>query len=77
MKRKLKNIETVEPNGRPTSVKVGYRDIQIKYIKPDFILDDMTESYGEYRPREELYSFKILYADKKGATPLGMKFCMQ
>lgn len=52
MKKKLKNIETVEANGRPTSVKVGYRDIKIKYIKPDFIMDDMTESYGEYRPRE-------------------------
>jgi len=52
MKKKLKNIETVEPNGRPTSVKVGYRVIEIKYIKPDFIMDDMTESYGEYRPRE-------------------------
>tara|TARA_R100000700_G_C3165123_1_gene140341 strand:- start:1018 stop:1413 length:396 start_codon:yes stop_codon:yes gene_type:complete len=52
MKKKSKHIEVVEPNGRPTLVKVGYRDIQIKYIKPDFIMDDMTESYGEYRPRE-------------------------
>ena len=33
-------------------VKVGYRDIQIKYVSPDFKTDDMTESYGEYRPRE-------------------------
>ena len=31
-------------------VKVGYRDIQIKYVSPDFKTDDMTESYGEYRP---------------------------
>ena len=36
----------------PNSVKIGYRNIQIKYVRPDFKSDDMTESYGEYRPRE-------------------------
>ena len=36
----------------PSSVKIGYRNIQIKYVRPDFKSDDMTESYGEYRARE-------------------------
>ena len=36
----------------PNSVKIGYRNIQIKYVRPDFKSDDMTESYGEYRARE-------------------------
>ena len=39
-------------NGRPEEVKVGYRTIKIKYVRPDFIMDDMMESYGEYRARE-------------------------
>ena len=38
--------------GRPTRVEIGYRTVKIKYVNPDFIKDDMTESYGEYRPRE-------------------------
>ena len=36
----------------PRSVKIGYRDIEIRYVQPSFKTDDMTESYGEYRPRE-------------------------
>ena len=51
-KKKLKDIHTVEPKGRPTEVKVGYKTIKIEYIRPDFINDDMTDAYGEYRARE-------------------------
>ena len=36
----------------PKTVKVGYRDIEIHYVQPEFKTDNMTESYGEYRPRE-------------------------
>lgn len=36
----------------PKMVKVGYRDIEIHYVQPEFKTDNMTESYGEYRPRE-------------------------
>ena len=42
----------VPAKGRPEQVKVGYRTIKIKYVRPDFIMDDMMESYGEYRARE-------------------------
>ena len=44
-------LESVNKN-LPSSVKIGYRNIQIKYVRPDFKSDDMTESYGEYRARE-------------------------
>ena len=46
-------IESVNKN-LPSSVKIGYRNIQIKYVRPEFKSDDMTESYGEYRAREGL-----------------------
>ena len=49
---KLKDANEVPAKGRPTKVKVGYKTIKIKYVQPDFTMDDMTESYGEYRPRE-------------------------
>ena len=51
-KTRLSDANEVPANGRPTEVKVGYRTIKIKYVNPSFILDDMTESYGEYRARE-------------------------
>ena len=51
-KKKLENIHVVPANGRPTQVKVGYRTLKIEYVRPDFINDDMTESFGEYRSRE-------------------------
>ena len=51
-KQILTEAHEVPANGRPTEVKVGYRTLKIKYVNPSFILDDMTESYGEYRARE-------------------------
>ena len=36
----------------PTSVKIGYRDIEIEYVNPDFKTDNLTDCYGEYRARE-------------------------
>ena len=51
-KPKLKDSMVVPADGRPEEVKVGYRTIKIKYVRPDFIMDDMTDSYGEFRARE-------------------------
>ena len=36
----------------PSSVKIGYRDIEIEYVAPDFKTDNLTDCYGEYRARE-------------------------
>ena len=36
----------------PTKVKIGYRDIEIEYVSPDFKSDNMVDAYGEYRARE-------------------------
>ena len=51
-KQKISDASIVPANGRPEEVKVGYKTIKIKYVNPNFIMDDMTESYGEYRARE-------------------------
>ena len=48
-----KRIPSIKINkDLPKTVKVGYRDIEIHYVQPEFKTDNMTESYGEYRPRE-------------------------
>ena len=48
-----KRIPSIKINkDLPNTVKVGYRDIEIHYVQPEFKTDNMTESYGEYRPRE-------------------------
>mgnify|MGYP001165172391 FL=1 len=36
----------------PNKVKIGYRDIEIEYVSPDFKTDNLTDCYGEYRARE-------------------------
>jgi len=36
----------------PNMVKIGYRDIEIEYVSPDFKTDNLTDCYGEYRARE-------------------------
>ena len=50
-KSRLSQGSEVKMRGYPTKVKIGYRDIKIKYVRPDFINDDMTDSYGEFRAR--------------------------
>jgi hypothetical protein len=45
-------IIPIEVKGLPDRVKVGYRDIKIKYVRPDWKKDEMTESYGEYWYRD-------------------------
>ena len=36
----------------PKEVRIGYRDIEIEYVSPDFKTDNLTDCYGEYRARE-------------------------
>ena len=50
-KRKSQVIP-IEVKGLPDKVKIGYRDIKIKYVRPDWKKDEMTESYGEYHYRD-------------------------
>ena len=50
-KSRLSQGSEVKMRGYPTKVKIGYRDIKIKYVRPDFINDDITDSYGEFRAR--------------------------
>ena len=50
-KSRLSQGSEAKMRGYPTKVKIGYRDIKIKYVRPDFINDDMTDSYGEFRAR--------------------------
>ena len=38
----------------PNKVKIGYRDIDIEYVGPDFKNDALTDSYGEYYNRQGL-----------------------
>ena len=51
-KTRISDASIVPAGDRPEEVKVGYRTIKIKYVNPNFIMDDMMESYGEYRARE-------------------------
>jgi len=46
-----KKVEKVSSD-LPGSVKIGYRDIEIEYVNPDFKTDNLTDCYGEYRARE-------------------------
>ena len=43
---------TKVPSNLPKTVKIGYRDIEIEYVAPDFKTDNLTDCYGEYRARE-------------------------
>ena len=64
MKKKNKHFKkdikpiTVETTGLPNNVRVGYKDIKIKYIRPDFKKWQMTDSFGEYDYRQNTISIQ-------------------
>tara|TARA_R110000751_G_scaffold1961_3_gene7231 strand:- start:2281 stop:2640 length:360 start_codon:yes stop_codon:yes gene_type:complete len=50
-------------------IKVGYRDIEIKYSAPDFTTDHLTDCYGIYDNRKGLIEIqKDLYGQKMANT---------
>jgi len=44
----------VEVTGLPNKVKVGYKDIKIKYVRPDYKKWEMTDCFGEYDYRQNV-----------------------
>ena len=42
----------------PPSVKVGYADIKIELVAPNFILNTHVDAYGEFRAREMTISLQ-------------------
>tara|TARA_R110002167_G_scaffold157998_4_gene353109 strand:+ start:262 stop:684 length:423 start_codon:yes stop_codon:yes gene_type:complete len=54
--RKSKNpkVLKVANTNLPRLIKVGYRDIEIQYVRPDFKTDEMSDCYGQYKAREGL-----------------------
>ena len=54
MKKKSRPISVEAPKGEPTVIKVGYRDIKIDWVAPDFKTDELTDCYGQYKSRAGL-----------------------
>ena len=52
IRKKKKPTAVPAAKGKPTMVKVGYRDIKIEWIAPDFKTDELTDCYGQYKARE-------------------------
>ncbi|MDA0778914.1 MAG: hypothetical protein O3C19_07615 [Bacteroidetes bacterium] len=53
MNNKKKKPTVLTPDkGKPTHVKVGYRDIDIEWIAADFKTDELTDAFGQYKARE-------------------------
>ena len=36
----------------PNKIKIGYRDVAIKWLSPDFITDTLTDCFGQYDNRK-------------------------
>jgi len=53
----IKPIE-VEVKGLPDNVRVGYKDIKIKYVRPEYKKWLMTDCFGEYDYRQNTISIQ-------------------
>ena len=52
--RKPKKSISVEVKGLPNTVRIGYKDVRIKYVRPDFKKWEMTDCFGEYDYRQNV-----------------------
>tara|TARA_R100000544_G_scaffold27165_2_gene14082 strand:+ start:1900 stop:2319 length:420 start_codon:yes stop_codon:yes gene_type:complete len=48
----------VETKGLPDHVKVGYKDIKIKYVRPDYKKWELTDCFGEYDYRQNVINIQ-------------------
>ena len=44
----------VEAVGLSNSVRIGYKDVRIKYVRPDYKKWQMTDCFGEYDYRQNI-----------------------
>tara|TARA_R110000751_G_scaffold37491_2_gene90876 strand:- start:138 stop:551 length:414 start_codon:yes stop_codon:yes gene_type:complete len=42
----------IEVKGLPNQVRIGYKDVKIKYVRPDYKKWEMTDCFGEYDYRQ-------------------------
>ena len=48
----------VDVKGLPDKVRIGYKDIKIKYVRPDYKKWEMTDCFGEYDYRQNVISIQ-------------------
>ena len=47
-----------ETDEQPNNVRVGYKDIKIKYVRPDYKKWEMTDCFGEYDYRQNIINIQ-------------------
>ena len=52
-KKPAKSIP-VEASELPNKVRIGYKDVKIKYVRPNFKKWEMTDCFGEYDYRQNV-----------------------
>ena len=57
--------KTKEEMKKPNKIKIGYRDINIKYSQPDFIADTLTDCFGQYDNRKGLIEIQESLPNQK------------
>jgi len=55
---------------KPNKIKVGYKDIEIKISKPDFITDNLTDCFGQYDNRKGLIEIQDSLSNQKFVNTL-------
>ena len=56
-KKDIKPI-AVETGGLPDNVRIGYKDVKIKYVRPDFKKWQLTDCFGEYDYRQNVINIQ-------------------
>ena len=60
MKKKTKHFKKtpkplpVETHGLPNNVRIGYKDVKIRYVRPDYKKWELTDCFGEYDYRQNV-----------------------
>ena len=52
--RKPERSIPVEAKGLPDMVRIGYKDVKIRYVRPDYKKWEMTDCFGEYDYRQNI-----------------------
>jgi len=75
--RKKSKPIPVETHDLPNNVRVGYKDIKIRYVRPNYKKWELTDFLVSMITDKMLYRFNMICAAKKWLTQYFMRSCMQ
>ena len=64
------NFKNLKKMRKPNKIKIGYRDVDIKWVCADFLTTNLTDCFGQYDNRKGLIEIQDNLSNQKRVNTL-------